>query len=118
MDIKAHLLRTLKNEKILNLTGDKKVHFLHANNPEVPYIEYEILRETGGAYAEGKETFTNYLVQVDIFSKNDYSDLEKEIKTAMLNAGYNRGQARDLYEEKTKLKHKAMRFNISLPFNL
>ena len=118
MDIKAHLLRTLKNEKILNLTGDKKVHFLHANNPEVPYIEYEILRESGGSYSEGKETFTNYLVQVDIFSQNDYSDLEREIKIAMLNAGYTRDQARDLYEKETKLKHKAMRFNISLPFSL
>lgn len=118
MDIKEHLLSTLKNEKILSLTGDQKVYFLHANNPETPYVEYEILRESGGSYSEGKETFTNYLVQVDIFSQNDYSDLEREIKTAMLNAGYSRDQARDLYEKETKLKHKAMRFNISLPFSL
>ena len=116
MDIKKHLINTLKVDSILNLTGDKKVHFIHANNPIPPYVEYMVISENGDEFSEGKETYTKYLIQVDIFSLGNYSELEKQIKSVMINAGYCRDQSADLYEEKTKLYHKAMRFNISLPF--
>lgn len=116
INIKNHLLNTLKVDNILNLTGDGKVYFLHANNPIEPYIEYEVIREQGDEFAEGEERYTNYLVQVDIFSKSDYTNLENEIKKQMKNNGYIRDNAVDLYEKDTKLYHKAMRFNISLPF--
>lgn len=106
----------MNSDKILNLTGDKKVHFLHANNPISPYVEYEVISEREAYSAEGNEKYTNYLIQVDIFSKNDYTDLEEVIKKELIKNGFNREQGADLYEEKTKLFHKAMRFNISLPF--
>lgn len=115
MNIKQHLLNTLKTDSVLNLTGDKKVHFIHANNPIAPYIEYMVISETGAEYSEGKENYTKYTVQVDIFSLGNYSELENEIKSVLINAGYCRDQAIDLYENKTELYHKAMRFNISLP---
>ncbi|MGL4569636.1 MAG: prohead protease [Clostridium sp.] len=116
INIKKHLLKTLKVEEILNLTGDKKVYFIHANNPKVPYVEYEVISESGNEYYEGTEKYTEYLVQVDIFSHSDYSELEDTIKNKMIAAGYSRDQAIDLYENKTELLHKAMRFNISLPY--
>lgn len=116
INIKNHLYKALNSKEILSLTFDKKVYFLHANNPKTPYVEYEVISERGAEFSEGKERYTTYLVQVDIFSKTDYTDLETTIKNIMINNGYIRDNAADLYEEKTGLYHKAMRFNISLPY--
>lgn len=116
MDIKKHLLNALKNESILTLTGDNRVYFIHASNPKPPYIEYQVVSERGDFFEEGQEKYTKYLVQVDIFSNGNYTELERAVKTALINEGYCRDQAVDLFEEKTKLYHKAMRFNISLPY--
>ena len=114
VNIKKLMKDTLNDNEILNLTGDKKVYFLHANSPKPPYVEYEIFDENGEEWAENKEIATNYYVQVDIFSKNDYTDLENKIKEIMTNAGFNRSMCADLYENDTQLFHKAMRFLITL----
>ncbi|MCD3217882.1 prohead protease [Clostridium botulinum C] len=115
MNIRNYLLKTLKNEEVLELLPDKKVYFLHANDEhKFPYVEYEIINEYGENYAESEEINTTYIVQVDIFSKDSYSKLEKTIKKHMLNAGFNRDMCADLFEKDTKLYHKAMRFNITL----
>ncbi|WP_430487031.1 hypothetical protein [Clostridium sp. B9] len=42
--------------------------------------------------------------------------MEEIIKKELIKNGFNREQGADLYEDKTELFHKAMRFNISLPF--
>lgn len=104
----------LSDSEILNLTADKKVYFLHACNPKPPYIEYEFYDENGEEWAENKEIATNYYIQVDIFSKIDYTELENKIKEKMINAGFNRSMCADLYENDTQLYHKAMRFFITL----
>lgn len=109
-NIKQYLNQILSNQKILDLTADKDVYFLHAESPTAPYVEYEIYDENGELWEEGKETATNYYVQVDIFSKTDYTELEIKIREVMLNAGFERSMAADLYEKETKLNHKAMRF--------
>lgn len=96
--------------EIINLTGDKKVFFLHAIAPTDPYVEYEIYDEDGALYAEGVEIATNYYPQIDIFSKGDYTALEEAIKTKMISAGFERSGGADLYEKDTQLYHKAMRF--------
>nr|WP_205613344.1 prohead protease [Clostridium sporogenes] len=94
---------------------DKKVFFLHANNPNKSmYLEYEIINEYGVDYSEGKEDYTTYVVQIDIFSTGDYTECEEVVKKVMIENGFNRDMAEDLYEKETGLYHKAMRFNISL----
>lgn len=114
VNIKKILKDTLSNSEILNLTADKKVYFLHANAPTSPYIEYEIFDESGQEWAENKEIATNYYVQVDIFSKGDYTNLENKIKEVMESAGFNRTSCVGLYENDTQLNHCAMRFLITL----
>lgn len=116
LNIKNHLYKALNSDEILSLTSDKKVYFIHANNPNPPYIEYEVISERGVEFSEGKERYTTYLVQVDIFSKTDYTELETKVRSIMIEQGYIRDNAADLYEDKTGLYHKAMRFNISLPY--
>lgn len=116
INIHKLLAQIIKSEEILNLTADKKVYFLHANNPKTPYVEYEVISETGDEFSEGKEIYTKYLVQIDIFDTGNYTKLADTIKKKMIEQGFNREQSVDLYEEKKKLNHKAMRFNISLPY--
>lgn len=117
VNIKKLVKDTLSNTEILNLTADKKVYFLHANSPTPPYIEYEIFDENGEEWAENKEIATNYYVQIDVFGKTDYTNLENKIKEIMINAGFNRSMCADLYENSTQLFHKAMRFFITLNNN-
>ncbi len=114
VNIKKLMKDTLSNNDLLNLLADKKVYFLHANKPTAPYLEYEIFDENGEEWAENVEIATNYYVQVDVFSKADYTDLENKIKEKMINAGFNRSMCADLYENDTQLFHKAMRFFITL----
>lgn len=108
--MKTFLRSILTDVEILTLTADDTVYFLHAKNANTPYVEYQITNEVGHEWAENKEIATDYTVQVDIFSKGDYTDLEEKVKEKMLDAGFTRGMAADLYEEETELYHKAMRF--------
>jgi len=110
LNIKAFLRSVLLVPAVINITGDKTVHFLHATAPVTPYIEYAIYDEEGALYAEGDELATDYYVQVDIFSKGDYSALEDAIRSKMKDAGFARNSGADLYEPDTMLYHKAMRF--------
>jgi len=115
VNIKQYLLKVLNSKKILDLLPDKKVFFLHANNPNKSmYLEYEIINEYGTEYSEGKEDYSTYVIQVDIFSTGDYTECEEVVKKVMIENGFNRDMAADLYEKETGLYHKAMRFNISL----
>ena len=115
MNIKKYLLSILNSKEIIDLLPDKKVYFLHANNPSKDlYLEYEIVNEYGEEYSENKEDFTTYVVQIDIFSTGNYSKLENVVKRLMLENGFERDMANDLYEDDTGLYHKAMRFSISL----
>lgn len=119
-NIKYFANQVLSDAEIINLLPNKKVYFLHAittpENPlQPPYIEYEIYDENGEEWAEGKEIATNYYLQVDIFSKGDYSAIEEKIKEKMINAGFGRSSGADLYEPKPiDLYHKAMRFIITV----
>lgn len=110
MNIKSFLRTTLLDPAIVNLTGGKTVHFLHATAPVAPYVEYAIYDEEGALYAEGNELATDYFIQVDVFSKGDYSALEDAVKGKMISAGFVRSSGADLYEEDTLYYHKAMRF--------
>lgn len=109
-DIKEFVRNSLLDSGIIDLTGDKTVHFLHALDPKCPYIEYEFFDENVSAWEEGNEISTDYYLQVDIFSKSDYTELENAIKEKMKSLGFKRSMAADLYEKDTKLFHKAMRF--------
>lgn len=119
IDIKKFLFKTLNVESVTNLTIDNRVYYLHIPNipKEGQYVEYELLGEYGENYGDNREILTTYKIQVDIFSytaNNDFFELEKEIKKAMLDNGFIKENTYDTYEKETKLYHKAMRFNITL----
>lgn len=110
MEIKEYLKNVLSDSEIVSLTGDQKIHFLHADQPIAPYIEYEIYDEAGAQWEENIEIATDYYIQIDIFSQDDYTELENKIREKMRTAGFARTSAVDLFEESMMYYHKAMRF--------
>lgn len=119
MDIKKLLFKTLNIPAITNLTVDNMVHYLHIGDipKEGQYVEYEIINEYGKSYGEGIEVLTTYKIQVDIFSykaDEEFFELEKQIRKALLSNGFLKENVYDAYEKDTKLYHKALRFNITL----
>lgn len=113
MNAREYVKSLLLDDNIISLTGDNTVHFLHADNPVNPYIEYELYNEVGAEWEEGKEIATTFYLQVDIFSTGSYTALEEAIKNKLLNAGFEGGHGPDLYEQATMLYHKPLRFNFT-----
>ena len=74
------------------------------------YITFHEYMTSGEGYEEDEEMLTGHYVQVDVWTKSDYTELVGKIRSAVLSAGFKRLNEIDLYEEDTKIYHKAMRF--------
>ena len=74
------------------------------------YITYFTYNEQGEAFAENTEKDTSYFVQVDIWTKDEFDDLYKQVLALMTAAGYYRTYSHELYESDTQIKHKVIRF--------
>lgn len=86
------------------------VSFQKYNGKESTYITFFSYLEQGEQYADNEEKATGFYIQIDVWSKNDYTELIEKVKTAMKAAGFIRTSAADLFEEDTKIYHKAIRF--------
>ena len=75
------------------------------------YITFFCYNEQGEQYADDIEQVTGFYVQVDVWSKDDYSSLIDQVKSNMKAAGFIRTTAQDLIEFDTLIFHKAMRFS-------
>lgn len=77
------------------------------------HVTFTLISDNEDDYADDEAESINYLVQVDIWSKENMEDLKKTIKAAMKtldNCTYSDGA--DLYENDVKIYHKALRFNV------
>lgn len=86
------------------------VSFQKYNGKESTYITFFNYLEQGEQYADNEEKVTGYYIRIDVWSKNDYTELVENVKNAMKAAGFIRTSAADLFESDTKIYHKAMRF--------
>lgn len=75
-----------------------------------PSLTYTFIDESGEVFADDKEIETAHYCQVDIWSKGDYTQLSKDVKTKMLEIGFGRYGAYDDYEKDTNVYHKILRF--------
>ncbi|NYB73855.1 DUF3168 domain-containing protein [Sedimentibacter hydroxybenzoicus DSM 7310] len=101
----------LMDKEITDLTADKKVYLIKGTNATAPYVVYTFIDEWGAEFAENEEIATNYNVQVDIFSKGDFTELANKIKVKMKDNDFYRTSANDFYENDTQLYHCVLRFN-------
>lgn len=74
------------------------------------YITFHEYLASGEEYEDDEETLTAHYIQVDVWSKKDYTDIVKSIKQLLLKAGLKRLNEMDLYEEDTKIYHKGLKF--------
>ena len=86
------------------------VAFLKYTGTAKPYITFFFYNERGEVFAENEEVATRYSLQVDVWSSGNYTALVNQVKDALKSVGFSRIDAKDLYEDDTKIYHKAMFF--------
>ena len=86
------------------------VAFQKYNGKAETYITFHEYLATGEEYEDDEESLTAHYIQVDVWSKADYTDVVKNITELMLKAGFKRLNEIDLYEEDTKIYHKGLIF--------
>lgn len=75
------------------------------------YITFHEYLQTGEEFEEDAEAFTGHYVQVDIWSKADYTALAGNIKRLLIAVGFKRLNEADFYEPDTGLYHKGLKFH-------
>ena len=87
------------------------VAFHNYDGAAATYVTFFFYNEQGALYGDDEEIETTFGLQVDVWSKNDYTNLVKSIKLILVEADFERNFAADLFEEDTKIYHKVLRFN-------
>lgn len=100
------------NKEVTNALKDIgiPVSFQTSKNEKYPYITFFTYFDRGTLHSDDTETITGYFIQIDIWSKTDYTELVKKVHQSMLAANFIKQRYYDLYEEDTKVYHKVMRF--------
>ena len=103
MSINKDILTALKDIGV-------PVSFQHYSGEADTYITFFTYLDKPEQHADDGELITGHYVQIDVWSKRDYTSLVKTIHQRMLNAGFTKQNFYDLYEQDLKIYHKAMRF--------
>lgn len=86
------------------------IGFQKYSGEEDTYITFHEYLQTGDDFEDDEEAFTGHYVQIDVWSKTDYTELVKNIKSFLQLAGFKRLDESDFYEIDTGLYHKGIRF--------
>lgn len=103
MSINKEILSALKDI-------DVPVVFQTYSGKEETYITFFTYLDKPELHSNDEELITGYYIQIDVWSKADYTELVKEVHQSMLRANFTKLNFYDLYEEDTKTYHKVMRF--------
>ncbi|WP_213950378.1 hypothetical protein [Tepidanaerobacter syntrophicus] len=100
------------NQDVIIALNDIKVpvSFQSYTGDADTYITFFTYLDKPEQHADDKELVTGHYVQVDVWSKGDYTKLVKTVHQKMLGAGFTKQSFYDLYEDDVKIYHKAMRF--------
>lgn len=112
--MRSKLKRDLNDNRITELCDNIYYYIKPEDKQADLYIEYRILGDYERNFAGNKNLTELYLIQVDVFSKGSYKNLVSVIKTVLKEKNYTYVDGVELYEEDTKLYHKAMRFKYSM----
>lgn len=101
------------NALILSLLEELPVpvEYMDYSGAANTYITFFFYNEQGVLHGDDIEEVTGYGVQVDVWSKGDYTQLVEDVKSNLEEAGFRRNYATDLFENDTKIYHKVIRFN-------
>ena len=102
---------TINKEVLLALKDiGVPVSFQTSKSENFPYVTFFTYLDRPSLHSDDEEKIRRYFVQIDVWSKVDYTNLAKEIHQSMLAEGFIRQSYFDLYEKDTKVHHKVMRF--------
>jgi hypothetical protein len=76
-----------------------------------PSITFATYNSRGEEYGDGKLTGTGHYIQIDVWSKNDYTALVDSTKAAMNAAGFSWQDENDNFEDDTKIYHKVIKYH-------
>lgn len=110
MNIRKIIKKDLNDKRITDKCNS--IHYLHKDESilDDTYIEYEVLSKKYSDYAGDSNMAENYLIQVDIFSKSNFIELEEVVEAVLKEKGYLFVESVDSYEDDTKLYHLASRY--------
>lgn len=104
MSMRQKIRQDLMDSRITSLLANKdQIHYIHAINPMDTYIEYLFYKSTKTDYSGNKAHSKVYYIQVDIFSKGDFTALQDALEQVLEEKGYKYIDEFDGYEEDTKL---------------
>ena len=86
------------------------VRFQTYTGKEESYITFFTYLDRPELHSDDRELITGNFIQIDVWSKRDYTDLVDKVHQKMIDAGFIKLNFYDLYEEDLKIYHKVMRF--------
>ena len=100
------------NREILAALNDigVPVRFQTYTGKEETYITFFTYLDKPELHSDDRELITGNYIQIDVWSKRDYTDLVDSVHQKMTDAGFIKLNFYDLYETDTKTYHKVMRF--------
>ena len=94
-------------------TLDIPVSFQTYLGTSTTYVTFFEILGQGSQYADNKATNSEHYIQIDLWSKDDYSDYIAEIRSLIDSAGFGFPKENELYENGTKIYHKIFRTMIN-----
>lgn len=75
------------------------------------YITFFEYNQRSALNADDQEIKTAHSIQIDIWSKGDYTELTKMVKEKLIAVGFRRIMETEFYEPEVKIYQKTIRFN-------
>ncbi|WP_067924876.1 DUF3168 domain-containing protein [Alicyclobacillus shizuokensis] len=115
IDVKPEVYQTLvSDDQLTSLLGGKHVYQITAPDATVfPRITFFEVNNLDANYANDGPTSARVSLQVDVWSKTNYSAIVQRVNEVMESLGFIRYYSTDLYEPDTSVYHKALRYQIS-----
>jgi len=112
INVKPEVLTALEgNEDLAALLGGPNIYQLKAPEGLEKYITLFELTNFDSAWADGAAITSEVHLQVDVWVKEaSTSAIAAEVDKTMKSLGFKRTGSADLYEEDTKIFHKALRY--------
>jgi len=86
------------------------VAFQKYSGTENTYITFHEYLQNGEDFSDDQEDQTGHYIQIDIWSKTDYTALVTTVKSLLLATGFHRLNEADFYEPDTGIYHKGLKF--------
>ncbi len=100
------------NAQLTTLLGGPRIYQIKAPNAdEFPRITFFEFDNFGSLFADDTEASSEIHIQIDIWSKGSTSAIADEVNKTMKSLDFARTGTADLFEEDTKVFHKAMRYS-------